>query len=111
MMRITKRQLRRIIREEKRKLLREQGEFGDEATDVRDIERAELERYGDGDPDGFDVEGSLSALNDALYSALPAVEELLEAIKTGDWADDPGDAMKTLINQFDEFTYDAFTWN
>jgi hypothetical protein len=46
-MRITKRQLKRIIKEEKRKLLREQGGFDD-------------------------------------------------------------DAMKTLINQFDEFTYDAF---
>ena len=37
-MKITKRQLKRIIKEEKRKLLREQGEFGDETTDVRDIQ-------------------------------------------------------------------------
>ena len=105
-MKITKRQLRRIIKEEKQKILREQ--FDDEATDVRDIRSAEMDRYGDGDGEGFDVEGSLSALNDALYSALPAVEELLEAIKTGDWADDPADAMKTVLNQVDEFMYDAF---
>jgi hypothetical protein len=103
-MKISKRQLRRIIKEEKQKILREQ--FDDEATDVRDIRRAEMEQYGDGDPDGFDVETSLSALNDALYSALPAAEELMGAIQSGDWVDD--DAMKTLINQFDEFTYDAF---
>ena len=83
-MNITKRQLRRIIKEEKAKLLNEQV-----------------------DPN-FDVENSLSALNDALYSALPHAEALMEAIQNGDWADDPGEAMNTLINQFDEFTYDAF---
>jgi hypothetical protein len=83
-MKISKRQLRRIIKEEKSRVLHEQA-----------------------DPN-FDVEASLSALNDALYSALPHAEALMEAIQTGDWADPPGEAMKTLINQFDEFTYDAF---
>ena len=86
-MKITKRQLRRIIKEEKLKLHEQEHEMVN--------------------PD-FDVEGSLSEMNTALYTALPAIEELLEAIETGDWADEPGEAMKTLINQFNEFTYDAF---
>ena len=84
-MRISKKQLRQIIKEEKTKLHEQEQEMVN--------------------PD-FDIEYTLSALNDALYSALPAAEELMEAIENGDWADD--DAMKTLINQFDEFTYDAF---
>jgi hypothetical protein len=84
-MKISKRQLRRIIKEEKARL-------------------HEQEMV---NPD-FDVETSLSELNTALFAAVPVIEELMEAIQNGDWADDPGEAMKTLVNQVDEFTYDAF---
>ena len=88
-MRISKRQLRRIIKEERARLV-EQGRTADEA-------------YAD-----FDVEETLTRLNDVLYEAMPIVQELLQAIELGVWEDDPKDAMKTVKDQVNEWTYDAF---
>ena len=89
-MRISKKQLRRIIREENRQLLREQ--HSSMASD-------------EGSEDYPWVEDALSDMNTKLYSALPAIEEIIELIDAGKY--EPS-VMNTLIDQINEFTFDAF---
>jgi len=92
-MKVTKRQLKKIIKEEHTRVMREyDDDYDDENGGIAD--------------EDVDVEGGLSQLNDALYAALPAVEYLLKIIKSGQWDDEQ--PMATVLDQVNEWTYDAF---
>jgi len=98
-MKLTKKSLNRIIKEEYALAMREydDDDYDDDYDDEGGAAIAD---------EDVDVEGGLSELNDALYAALPAVEYLLKIIKSGQWEDDA--PLATVLDQVNEWTYDAF---